>query len=124
MRARQKVILIVLIVASIFQQGLRLYLQKQNPNHKWKSSTTSISYAAESVDEEIDSSHCSLVHINTAGMAELQTLPGIGPIYAERIIIERNEQIFTDKRDLLRVKGIGEKRLAKLLDLICLYHEE
>lgn len=122
MRARQRVILVVLIIAGIFQQGFRLYSYKQN--HHWESGTTSISYAAEMSKKEIDNRHCPLVHINTAGMAELQTLPGIGPTYAERIIIERNEQIFKDKQELLRVKGIGEKRLAKILDLICLYYEE
>jgi competence protein ComEA len=56
-------------------------------------------------------------------MAELQTLPGIGPIYAERIIIARREQPFMEKRDLLRVSGIGEKRLAQIEDLICLFFE-
>ncbi|HHY14714.1 MAG TPA: helix-hairpin-helix domain-containing protein [Firmicutes bacterium] len=54
-------------------------------------------------------------------MAELQSLPGIGPVLAERIIIARREKVFLEIRDLLRVSGIGEKRLAQIADLICLY---
>lgn len=60
------------------------------------------------------------VNINTASSEELQTLPGIGPAIAARII-EYRESFgpFRTTDDLRSVKGIGEKTFEKIKDLIC-----
>lgn len=61
-----------------------------------------------------------LVNINTASAAELQTLSGIGPSMAQSIIDERTKNgAFASVDDLMRVSGIGEKKLAKIKDYIC-----
>lgn len=61
-----------------------------------------------------------LVNINTASAAELQTLSGIGPSMAQSIIDERTKNgVFASVDDLMRVSGIGEKKLAKIKDCIC-----
>ena len=61
-----------------------------------------------------------LVNINTASAAELQTLSGIGPSMAQSIIDERTQNgAFASVDDLMRVSGIGEKKLAKINDCIC-----
>lgn len=61
-----------------------------------------------------------LVNINTASEAELQTLSGIGPSMAQSIIDERTKNgLFASVDDLMRVSGIGEKKLAKIKDCIC-----
>lgn len=51
---------------------------------------------------------------NLASLAQLQTLPGIGPALAERIALERTQSPFHEADDLLRVKGIGPVKLEKL----------
>lgn len=55
------------------------------------------------------------VRVNTATAAELETLPGIGPVLAGRIV-EHRETIgdFETPEDLLDVSGIGERMLATL----------
>ena len=61
-----------------------------------------------------------LLNINTAGSNELQTLKGVGPVTAQRIIDYRNQIGRFDNVDqLLKVNGIGEKTLAKFRDQVC-----
>ncbi len=55
-----------------------------------------------------------LVNLNTASQAELETLPGIGPGLAKRIISARETQPFTAIDDLRRVDGIKAGKLNKL----------
>ena len=62
------------------------------------------------------------VDINRAGVDELDTLPGVGPAIAQRIVEERDAGgPFHYPEDLLSVKGIGEKTLDKLRDQICIH---
>ena len=57
----------------------------------------------------------SKVNVNTADQAALETLPGIGPTLAQRIIDYREQHgPFATVRDLVKVSGIGEKTLANL----------
>ena len=59
------------------------------------------------------------VNINTADESELASLPGIGPAYAHRILVYRqNHGPFRSVDDLLAVRGIGPKRLAALRPLL------
>ncbi|MBO1350976.1 MAG: DUF655 domain-containing protein [Hormoscilla sp. GUM202] len=54
------------------------------------------------------------VNLNTATQAELETLPGIGPELARRIIQARQQKPFTSLEDLDNVSGIGPKMLERL----------
>ena len=59
------------------------------------------------------------VNINTAGVDELDSLPGIGPILAERIIEYRTANgNFSKTEDILKVNGIGEAKYLKLMEHI------
>ena len=56
-----------------------------------------------------------VVSLNKATAKELESLPGIGPAIAERIVAYRTEQgKFSELSELMKVKGIGEKKLAQL----------
>ena len=60
-----------------------------------------------------------LLNINTASAEELQTLSGIGPQMAKRIIQYREKHgNFTSVDALTEVKGLGEKTLEKLKPFI------
>lgn len=59
-----------------------------------------------------------LVNLNTASQAELETLPGVGPKLAERIMAARKQQPFTSLDDVARVQGIGDKILEKWRDRV------
>ncbi len=54
------------------------------------------------------------IDVNSAGIAELQKLPGIGPKMSQRIIDERAKKPFASVEELRRVSGIGPKTLEKL----------
>jgi len=59
------------------------------------------------------------VNINTADLAALDALPGIGPSTAQAILDYRTENgPFTSVEDLLKVPGIGSKTLEDLRPLI------
>lgn len=54
------------------------------------------------------------ININTASKQQLMQLPGVGDVMAARIIEERARRPFASPEDLLRVKGIGKKKLEQL----------
>ena len=59
------------------------------------------------------------ININQAGMQELEALPGIGPVYAQRIIDHRREKPFRNIEEITRVKGIGLKTFTDIKHKIC-----
>jgi competence protein ComEA len=60
-----------------------------------------------------------LINLNTATPADLDTLPGVGPVLAQRILDHRTRTGgFTAVSDLRKVEGIGASRYEQLKDLV------
>lgn len=60
-----------------------------------------------------------LVAVNRATSTDLQALPGVGPVLADRIVAYRDANgPFTRVEDLLDVPGIGEAKLAAIRDFV------
>lgn len=59
-----------------------------------------------------------LININTATVDSLMSLPGIGEVYAKRIIEYRNNKKFSSIEEIKNIEGIGDKTFEKLKELI------
>ena len=59
-----------------------------------------------------------LVNINTASESQLDTLPGIGPVTAQKIIASRP---YSSPEELLTKKAVGQSVYEKIKDLVAIY---
>ncbi|MEE8488792.1 MAG: ComEA family DNA-binding protein [Acidimicrobiia bacterium] len=67
----------------------------------------------------VESSEGGPLALNRASANDLEGLPGVGPVLAERIVAYREQNgPFTEVEDLLQVGGIGEAKLASIRDLV------
>jgi competence protein ComEA len=86
-----------------------------------------VASASPSADSEIGpspkrGSTCSnsaVVDLNSASAAELEALPGIGPVMAQRILDWRSANgRFSHVRELREIQGVGEKTFRRLEPLV------
>lgn len=63
------------------------------------------------------------LNLNTATEAQLQLLPGVGPATAAKIIAYRERHPFRSILHLMRIKGIGRKRLEVMRPYLSLEGE-
>ena len=116
-------VLLFLVLTFIVGMGIQVYRQHWAPlpEHAAETVVSEIPSSAEPVrqkgdlqsSEKENSAGC--VSLNHAGKEELERLPGIGPVSAERIVAYRNRNgYFQSFEELTKVKGIGEKTVEKL----------
>ena len=90
-----------------------------------RSRSAAVTAVARAPAEEVRSLGTELVDINSADEETLQTLPGIGPALAERIVAYREENGgFRYLYELTNVKGIGSSTFEALQEFITLNTEE
>lgn len=66
-----------------------------------------------------DGSSLTFININSADSTDLQKIPGVGPVTAEKIIAYREQNgYFRRKEDIKNVSGIGDKTYEKMKDII------
>jgi competence protein ComEA len=81
--------------------------------------TATVQGAASTTPEPVSVQARGPLNLNTAGSEALESLPGIGPVIAGRIITWRSEHgPFLRVEDLLQVSGIGSKTLEELRPLV------
>ena len=91
-----------------------------SPTSSTPQSNSTLSQTPETTDPSTSGSvDSSPVNINTADLEELQRIPGVGPATAQHIIEYRNQAGgFRSIEDLKNVKGIGDKKFAKMAPMI------
>jgi competence protein ComEA len=96
-------------MAQVLKDGIQIRVPEKAPAGTNPAGTSAVSGAN------------GLVNINTADEKALDTLPGIGPAMAKRILEYRQQQgSFQQLEDIKKVKGIGDAKYEKLKDKITL----
>lgn len=104
--ARPDAVLAALNLARVLEDGERVLVPSPDDPE-----VPSAGGAGERTDGRVD--------LNRATAAQLEELPGIGPVLAQRIVDHREDHgPFTEVGDLREVPGIGERTFQSLAELV------
>ena len=126
MNNKERAVLYFLIISLFIGSVISIYRQKREKQNFKKIETELVTLVdidtnIKKMDEiKMKQENLSFpIDINQATAQELEALPGIGPVIAQRIVRER-ERIgkFSRTEDLLKISGIGKKKLEKIKNMI------
>ena len=105
-------------LAYILEDGEKIYIPKKGEPLS-DTSSSSIIDNSYNISNNTGSTKSTKININKATEAELETIPGIGPSTALKIITYRNENgKFKSIEDIKNISGIGNAKYEKLKDYI------
>lgn len=118
--ATERKVILFLTVTFLVGAGIRLYQETFPSKQQFDYRASDSTYAAlnESLEREQalgDSASTKILDINKASKEQLVSLPGVGEVTAERILLYRDEiGDFKSINDLKNVKGITKKKFEQL----------
>ena len=105
-------------MAYILEDGEKIYIPKKGEDISNNNNSQSLSSSSTSSSSNKTTS-ITKININKATQAELETIPGVGPSTALKIINYRNENgKYKNIEDIKNVSGIGDAKFEKMKDYI------
>lgn len=105
-------------LACILEDGMKIYIPNKN-EQKGTIQEEQTTKENANIAKQQTTKTTQKVNINTATQSQLETLPGIGPTTASKILEYRKEKgKFTEKEQIKEVSGIGEAKYKKIEEYI------